>query len=1361
MKFSFPPKLFLIIITVFFIRIAISTEVVQAAQQPLDNISIDTTLDASDTYTVDGTAYVLAGATLTIPAGTHFIFTAGSQLIVDGTLAAKGTISKHIVIAGGVIPPFIPTAKPLVVPVVQSVPVPAATETPDVSETESIDAAPLVVSNTVMLAADATAPVKFAGIRFDNGSSTLSYVDIQDATNAVTVDANATVTIGHSTFTDCDTAILGVRGALHLTNSTFTNVTYPAQLDFHGVFTHSGNTFSNDMVSGWQMGGDVLSGETMKLNSTDGEYDITSSQVAAGGSVVISAGVTIFLEDAGLSDIEGKFTANGTVDKPITFHGDGTCSDHAPAFAFKNTGTVTIGHAIFNDVCNGITASKSTLTMTNDSFNTIAGPAISATNFSTVNASTITMNDVYQAFDITDDSDLNLSDATISLVNGKDGAIQMVTQSAFSANTVSIDTASTCIDVSDNSSMNAKDMTLSHCSLAGIHSDDNTTNGPSGFTLTDSEISDSGIAMDLTGAQVTDVSNNKFHDNTVGISLHHMPVTTLINNWWGSNSGPTIASNLGGIGDSIVTSDVTDVIYRPWIGMSTAAHNPIIIVPGITGSVLTKDYGDDSELWPNIPQLALSPTDSFLDDLELLQDGTPSAARPLTVGDIIRSAPDTDVFDGLIATLLQDGYKEGVDLFVMPYDWRLSNTTTQAQLTGVIANALKLSGKTKVNIIAHSMGGLLLKDYIAQNPTAPIDNLFFIATPNLGAPKAFKALMYGDDMGFNFSLLGALTIHVLNPDRIKIITQNMPSVYELLPSKKYIDEFGSYVEQSAAFLSSGDTTSLMEQAGRNAAMFPFAETLHDATDSLDLSGIPTYNFVGCGETKTIGKIVLTKKESLTSTGMQLTDAYRLQYAAGDGTVPVNSAAALNGATTYFVNAGSHGTLPSTTPVETAIAAILNGTTPDATTGISTAPSSCALSGDIVEIHSPVTLDIYDDQGRHTGPTADGDIEYGIPNVDYETIGDDKFAFLPTGPTYTIVNHAQAIGSYDMYISHSADDDTITNQQYFHEIPLNTLKATGTITISPDYDPSLASYGLSMDEDGDGDYESMFYPVSNYGPQYISDVPPITTASVDSNDMVTLSAQDSIGNPVLNTKYSIDTIHWNDYSAPFQVSSNTTVQFLSIDRAGNVEDIKQLVIPAATTDTPPAATETPATIPVAVAIDSDSDPSDSGSTTYYNNTTINEPAATTANSTDSANADSSVQDSASPSVTTPDDDADQDTADDTDASTPDQTATDDDTTTPTPDIPAPAAVTPSSAVIAPETAAPNQSTIPSNTSDSSATDMNTIAFSSASRKKILPTELLASAAVAVPNGGGIVIAILCFGCIILLILIRKRFSRKKS
>ena len=279
---------------------------------------------------------------------------------------------------------------------------------------------------------------------------------------------------------------------------------------------------------------------------------------------------------------------------------------------------------------------------------------------------------------------------------------------------------------------------------------------------------------------------NSFYGNEIGaFNVNDIVNLNLVKNYWGDKTGPSHSINPDGAGDRITDN----ILYVPFLNFDPTGEirNPVILIPGITATYLNRDYGDRGEIWPNLGRLLLSPDDSFLNDLALNEDGTENIEYPIVVGDIIREIATVDVFAGLIKELTDAGYIEGEDLFVFPYDWRFSTENISILLKEKIDEVLFKTNHEKVDIVAHSMGGLVAKKYISDNGEDKIDQLIFLGTPQLGVPKAFKVLMFGDHMGYKFLFMN------LNNLRAKFISQNMPSVYELLPSLKYLNLNGGYI----------------------------------------------------------------------------------------------------------------------------------------------------------------------------------------------------------------------------------------------------------------------------------------------------------------------------------------------------------------------------------------------------------------------------------------------------------------------------------------------------------------------------------------------------------------------------------------
>ena len=120
-------------------------------------------------------------------------------------------------------------------------------------------------------------------------------------------------------------------------------------------------------------------------------------------------------------------------------------------------------------------------------------------------------------------------------------------------------------------------------------------------------------------------------------------------------------------------------------------------------------------------------------------------------------------------------------LFVFSYDWRKSNFENQAALKEYVQCARLFHPGKDVNIVAHSMGGLISRNYILQNPNNHhIDKLITIGSPFLGTPKGLYALQTGEFLPFYFD---PYTFTVANV--IKDLTEFFPGGHELLPSQTY------------------------------------------------------------------------------------------------------------------------------------------------------------------------------------------------------------------------------------------------------------------------------------------------------------------------------------------------------------------------------------------------------------------------------------------------------------------------------------------------------------------------------------------------------------------------------------------------
>jgi pimeloyl-ACP methyl ester carboxylesterase len=235
-------------------------------------------------------------------------------------------------------------------------------------------------------------------------------------------------------------------------------------------------------------------------------------------------------------------------------------------------------------------------------------------------------------------------------------------------------------------------------------------------------------------------------------------------------------------------------VYNFSINLSlqkNAKQKPVVFIPGIAGSTLNTKGGDT--LWP----VGLS-TD--LSDLTL--DPAKRPWRTIVSNDIVRKVMGfKDVYGEFINSLRNMGgfveydYRrdprlrtaEGCDLsqkskipelFAFPYDWRKSNKESLSSLDQYLQCVQKFYPDTKVDLVAHSMGGVLARRYIMEyGGRQNIGRLITINTPWLGAPKAINVLFTGEffDSVFDYLFMS----------RIRELTEYFQGVHELIPSRWY------------------------------------------------------------------------------------------------------------------------------------------------------------------------------------------------------------------------------------------------------------------------------------------------------------------------------------------------------------------------------------------------------------------------------------------------------------------------------------------------------------------------------------------------------------------------------------------------
>lgn len=220
---------------------------------------------------------------------------------------------------------------------------------------------------------------------------------------------------------------------------------------------------------------------------------------------------------------------------------------------------------------------------------------------------------------------------------------------------------------------------------------------------------------------------------------------------------------------------------------------PVIFIPGLMGTRL-RDPDSGKEIWPG------SFFELFFDDhSELALDIDPISLHPMPSKLEPYAIADRIGGNDFYATILQaletaGGYRRATpgtppdfrhpSYYVFPYDWRYDNVLTARRLSAFIEQIRTdhRQPNLKVDIVGHSMGGLIARYYLRYGEADVLDanefpvnmhgrsrirRLILLGTPNLGSVESLKSFITGRRKG-----LTTVPTEVL---------MTLPSLYQLFP----------------------------------------------------------------------------------------------------------------------------------------------------------------------------------------------------------------------------------------------------------------------------------------------------------------------------------------------------------------------------------------------------------------------------------------------------------------------------------------------------------------------------------------------------------------------------------------------------
>lgn len=170
--------------------------------------------------------------------------------------------------------------------------------------------------------------------------------------------------------------------------------------------------------------------------------------------------------------------------------------------------------------------------------------------------------------------------------------------------------------------------------------------------------------------------------------------------------------------------------------------------------------------------------------------------------------PFGNVYKALINELRASGFEEGKTLFIAHYDWRKPVSENWSKyLKPKIEEAKQKSGREKVDLVAHSMGGLLSRAYIQSDSYGnDVNKLVMMGTPNFGASEAYvvwEGGLYPEGWIYPYKLffdtMERRLIKTRNRNDLKrplSFREFFPSVKDLLPTVPFVKDGAGMMELS-------------------------------------------------------------------------------------------------------------------------------------------------------------------------------------------------------------------------------------------------------------------------------------------------------------------------------------------------------------------------------------------------------------------------------------------------------------------------------------------------------------------------------------------------------------------------------------
>ncbi|MFH0772829.1 MAG: hypothetical protein V1922_00775 [bacterium] len=154
--------------------------------------------------------------------------------------------------------------------------------------------------------------------------------------------------------------------------------------------------------------------------------------------------------------------------------------------------------------------------------------------------------------------------------------------------------------------------------------------------------------------------------------------------------------------------------------------------------------------------------------------------------------PAVAEYDAIQKTLENIGRTKNTDYFVFPYDWRKPVVETVHNLDAFLIKNVWLNKPYQpVQIVGHSLGGVVSRIYAEQNSSRPIKQIITVGAPLMGTTQAYKPLAMGEiDRDNSLMWMAEKLILMLNKSGLQsdkdTISQKFPVLFDILPTFPFL-----------------------------------------------------------------------------------------------------------------------------------------------------------------------------------------------------------------------------------------------------------------------------------------------------------------------------------------------------------------------------------------------------------------------------------------------------------------------------------------------------------------------------------------------------------------------------------------------